>query len=99
MERQLLLSINCGSSLYTSFVQQTIVCQRVLNIGMESKAVLFVQTIGHWQLGGAREGWKVNIIHAYGGSCTIYTYKANTFKAMHAWPAGDPQQPSCMCAV
>ena len=32
MEGQL-LSINFGSSLYTSFVQQTIVCQRVLNIG------------------------------------------------------------------
>ena len=33
MEGQLLLSINFGSSLYASFVQQTIVCQRVLNIG------------------------------------------------------------------
>ena len=32
MEGQL-LSGNFGSSLYTSFVQQTIVCQRVLNIG------------------------------------------------------------------
>ena len=33
MEGRLLLSINFGSSPYTSFVQQTIVCQRVLNIG------------------------------------------------------------------
>ena len=45
MEGQLLLSINFGSSPYTSFVQQTIVCQRVLNIGI--KADLYVQAIGH----------------------------------------------------
>ena len=91
MEGQL-LSGNFGSSLYTSFVQQTIVCQRVLNIGRLNYMHRPWGTVcTSMCVGGRGRGSEQ--------SCNCTMYEANTFKAMHVWPASDPRQPSCMCGV